>query len=84
MTLNSTHTDRPLSTRARILIGVILTILVILLHFTHKGPTGDIPERTNAKCATEDEVLVRVESDSYEFHADDAICIHIDQLRGGG
>jgi hypothetical protein len=46
--LNSTPGDTPLSLRARIALGVILTIGVILLALTHQGPTGDIPERRPA------------------------------------
>lgn len=80
MRLNSTHNDRPLSMRARISIGVILTILLILLTTTHKGPTGDIPERRikETMCSAEDEVLVVLEGDAYDMKGGSTHCIHID------
>lgn len=53
--LGISRNDRPLPIWGRVLIGVILTILLILLSLTHKGGTGDIPERIGTSSAGADE-----------------------------
>lgn len=34
-----------LSPRARVALAVVMTVALVLLWVTHRGPVGDIPER---------------------------------------
>ena len=53
---------------------VLAALIVTALYLVTPSPT---PTPT---CATEDEVLVRVEADAFHLEAGQLVCVHIDHL----
>lgn len=55
-------------------------LIVATAAFTAALVLATLTKPTPPTCGTEDEVLVRVEGDAFDFAAGDHACVHIDHL----
>ena len=65
-----------------LILVAIVVVLGVVVFATDRGEPARGEVYTELRCASEDEVIVRLEEDAFDLGAGALFCVHLDYLKG--